>query len=211
MNDKTDQVIYDDVFQELIDQFCIDNDIPDMRTAPQSVWNSCLRYIYKNVFKGKDLLKTKELHLDINKVAPSNDNAYDPVIVAELLDVYIYDMCMKYDKEISIIGFSAFSGIDDNTLHAWGNNSGRDELSKSRKDIYKKLYHFREESLSNKLVTGNKNPVGLIAMLNRHYGWASPYVADSNKQRQALTAADLPRLGGSGTVPAAQIEGNVSE
>lgn len=211
MNDKTEQVIYDDVFQELIDQFCIDSKISDMRTAPQSVWNSCLRYIYKNVFRGKDLLKTKELHFDINKVAPSNDNAYDPVIVAELLDVYIYDMCMKYDKEISIIGFSAFSGIDDNTLHAWGNSSGRDELSKARKDIYKKLYHFREESLSNKLVTGNKNPVGLIAMLNRHYGWASPYVADSNKQRQALTAADLPRLGGSGPVPAAEIPENVSD
>lgn len=211
MNDKTEQVIYDDVFQELIDQFCIDSHISDMRTAPQSVWNSCLRYIYKNVFRGKDLLKTKELRLDINKVAPSNDNAYDPVIVAELLDVYIYDMCMKYDKEISLIGFSAFSGIDDNTLHAWGNSSGRDELSKARADIYKKLHCFREESLSNKLVTGNKNPVGLIAMLNRHYGWASPYVADSNKQRQALTAADLPRLGNSGPVPAAEIPENVSD
>ena len=64
-------------------------------------------------------------------------------------------------------------------------------------DIYKKLKEFREESLSNKLVTGNKNPVGVIAVLNRQYGWASPYTSDSNRQKTALTAAELPRLGGS--------------
>ena len=61
-------------------------------------------------------------------------------------------------------------------------------------DIYKKLSQFREESLSNKLVTGNKNPVGVIAVLNRQYGWASPYTSDSNRQKRALTAAELPKL-----------------
>ena len=63
--------------------------------------------------------------------------------------------------------------------------------------IYKKLSQFREESLSNKLVTGNKNPVGVIAVLNRQYGWASPYTSDSNRQKRALTAAELPKLTGS--------------
>ena len=60
--------------------------------------------------------------------------------------------------------------------------------------IYKKLCENREESLSNKLVTGNKNPVGVIAVLNRQFGWASPYTSDSNRQQQPLTAAQLPRL-----------------
>jgi hypothetical protein len=50
--------------------------------------------------------------------------------------------------------------------------------------IYKKLSSMREESLSNKLADGKQNPVGVIAMLNRHYGWASPYTSDSNKNRQ---------------------------
>ena len=53
----------------------------------------------------------------------------------------------------------------------------------------------REESLSNKLADGKQNPVGVIAMLNRHYGWASPYTSDSNRQKQSLTAAELPQLG----------------
>ena len=54
---------------------------------------------------------------------------------------------------------------------------------------------MREESLSNKLADGKQNPVGVIAMLNRHYGWASPYTADSNRQKQSLSASELPKLG----------------
>ena len=54
---------------------------------------------------------------------------------------------------------------------------------------------MREESLSNKLADGKQNPVGVIAMLNRHYGWSSPYVSDSSKSRKTLTDAELPRLG----------------
>ena len=61
-------------------------------------------------------------------------------------------------------------------------------------DIYKKLNEFREESLSNKLVTGNKNPVGVIAVLNRQYGWASPYTSDSNKQRKSISAEEIRQL-----------------
>ena len=64
-----------------------------------------------------------------------------------------------------------------------------------RSEIHKKLSQFREESLSNKLVTGNKNPVGVIAVLNRQYGWASPYTSDSNRQKRSLTADELPKLG----------------
>lgn len=189
--------IYDDVFQELIDQFCIDNNIDDMRTASQSVWNSCLRNIYKHLFKNSDVLKSKELQHTGNQVQSSNNNAYDITAVNELLDVYIYDLCMKYDKEVSIIGFTTLTGITQETIYEWGNSSGLNKLSQSRSEIYKKLNQFREESLSNKLATGNKNPVGILAILNRHYSWNLPGVSKESAPKQALTAADLPRLNGS--------------
>lgn len=54
---------------------------------------------------------------------------------------------------------------------------------------------MREESLSNKLVDGKQNPVGTIAVLNRQFGWASPYVSDANRNKASLTAAELPKLG----------------
>jgi hypothetical protein len=54
---------------------------------------------------------------------------------------------------------------------------------------------MREESLSNKLVDGKQNPVGVIACLNRHYNWSSPFTADANRNKSSLTAAELPKLG----------------
>lgn len=189
--------IYDNVFQELIDQFCIDNNIDDMRTASQSVWNSCLRNIYKHLFKNSDVLKSKELNHNGNQVQNSNNNAYNIPAVNELLDIYIYDLCQRYDKEVSIIGFSTLTGIDNETIRLWGNSGNNsDKLSQSRFGIYKKLFDFREESLSNKLATGNKNPVGILAILNRHYSWNLPGVSKETAPKQALTAAELPRLNG---------------
>lgn len=109
-----------------------------------------------------------------------------------VLDIYIYDMCMKYDKEVSILGFSSLTGIPDSTIYDWGKNT----LSSTASEILEKLRKYQEESLSNKLVTGAKNPVGVIAILNRRYGWASPYTSDSRQQARALSANELPQLGG---------------
>ena len=45
-------------------------------------------------------------------------------------------------------------------------------------------------------MTGNKNPVGVIAVLNRQFGWQSPYTSGSNRQVQPLSVSELPKLGG---------------
>ena len=112
-------------------------------------------------------------------------------------DIYI-DLCFINDKEVSIIGFSNLTGIDTELIYNWANENTK--LSTTSFNVYKKLSQFREESLSNKLVTGNKNPVGVIAVLNRQYGWASPYTSDSNRQKKSLTDAELPKLGASNCV-----------
>ena len=59
---------------------------------------------------------------------------------------------------------------------------------------------MREESLSNKLADGKQNPVGVIAILNRQYGWASPYTADSNRYKKSLSDSELPILSNSNCV-----------
>ena len=106
-------------------------------------------------------------------------------------------MCNSYNKEISIMGFSKLLGISYTIIEEWGNNyTNSNRLSSKSSEIYKKLLSERQESLSNKLADGKQNPVGVIAILNRHYGWASPYTADSNRQKKALDAAELPRLDG---------------
>lgn len=189
--EQTIEVFENDI-QLYLSMFCEENGIEDMKKESQAVWNSCLRYIYKHVFNNTDSLKQSVNIYNINNPIPSTYNSYDYDMVLKVLDIYIFDMCMRYDKEVSIIGFSTLTGIDESIIHDWGNNDRK--LSSSSSQIYKKLSQFREESLSNKLVTGNKNPVGVIAVLNRQYGWASPYTSDSNRQKNALTAAELPKL-----------------
>ena len=189
---ETDQGELIEVFENDLDKylhlFCEENDIPDMKKESQSVWNSCLRYIYTHVFKGKDLLKSKVLHNNINNTIPSNYNSYDYNILNHVLDLYIYNMCMKYDKEVSIIGFSTLTGVSDVIIHEWGNNGKPSSLSFN---IYKKLNQYREESLSNKLATGNKNPVGILAILNRHYQWNLPGVSKEAASKSNLTLEDM--------------------
>ena len=97
-----------------------------------------------------------------------------------------------YDKEVSVIGFCNLTGISQDCIYAWANNTR--ELSTSGNEVYKKLNQYREESLSNKLATGNKNPVGVLAILNRHYQWNMPGVSRENASKQTLSAAELPKL-----------------
>lgn len=189
--EQTIEVFENDI-QMYLTMFCEENGIEDMKKESQSVWNGALRYIRRHVFNNKDVLKSKDNINIYNNNIPSTFNAYNYDTVNNICDIYI-DLCFINDKEVSIIGFSNLTGIDNETINVWGNNDNK--LSSLSFGIYKKLTQFREESLSNKLVTGNKNPVGVIAVLNRQYGWASPYTSDSNRQKRTLTADELPKLG----------------
>lgn len=185
--------IYENDLLFYLIEFCEINAIEDIKKESQSVWNSALYYIQKKLFDS-NYFKSKENYSLNNKLfKESNYNSYNFELVMHVLDIYIYDMCMRYDKEISILGFSSLTGIPDSTIYDWEKNT----LSPTASEILQKLRKYQEESLSNKLVTGVKNPVGVIAILNRRYGWASPYTSDSRQQTRALSANELPQLGGS--------------
>ena len=190
--EQTIEVFENDI-QLYLSMFCEENGIEDMKKESQAVWNSCLRYIYKHVFNNTDSLKQSVNIYNINNPIPSTYNSYDYDMVLKVLDIYIFDMCMRYDKEVSIIGFSTLTGIDESVIYDWGNGeSGK--LSTLSSKVYKKLSQFREESLSNKLVTGKQNPVGILGVLNRHYQWNMPGVSREQANKTALTAAELPKL-----------------
>ena len=184
--------VFENDIEYYLQEFAEKQNIDDFRSVPQSVWNGALRYVYKHVFKDSNILKcTTNTTLYSN--IPSNHNMYNYDMVNYVLNIYL-DYCMNFNKEISILGFSNLTGIDNETINVWGD--GNNKLSTAPFGIYKKLVTMREESLANKLADGKQNPVGVIAMLNRHYGWASPYTADARKQQGALSAAELPKLGG---------------
>ena len=208
-NEDFDAEVYENDIDLWLDQFKQEQNIDDFKTAPQSVWNGALKYVHRHLIKpNPGILRQRKTTTAGGSFIPSNYNAYDYDIVLQVLDYYIY-LCQIYSKEISIVGFSNLTGIDTDTINEWGNENIK--LSSTSAVIYKKLVKMREESLSNKLADGKQNPVGVIAMLNRHYGWASPYTADANRQKVALSASDLPRLGEkTGLLPLAESTENVA-
>lgn len=206
MERVTEQVqtveVFENDIQLYLSMFCEENGIEDMKKESQSVWNSALMYIKRHVFSTSDILKSHNNIINNNNSIDSNYNAYNYELVNSVCDYYIY-ICMLNDKEVSAIGFSLLTGIDRYTLATWRDEGTK--LSTLSSDIGKKISDFREESLSNKLATGKQNPVGVIAILNRQYGWASPYTADSNRQKRALTDAELPRLGDGNDIKALDV------
>ena len=178
--------LYENAICDYLDQYIYTHEIEDMRREPQSRWNAALLYINKNYFKlHQDLLKAGNYctgNLVYNNA--SNNNAYDLEVINNICDIYI-DLCYEYDKEISILGFSKLTGINQDTFYDWGNSSSRPGSLGC--EIYKKLSREREESLSNMLISGKRNPVGLLGALNRHYGWNMGQPRGvSGEQRQSI-------------------------
>ena len=193
--------IFENDIQLYLSMFCEENGIEDMKKESQSVWNGALMYIKRHVFNNSSVLKSStplsgynnnNYNNQYSNLNNSNCNSYNIDIVNSICDYYIY-LCMMYDKEISIMGFSLLTGIHYDTISAWGREGTK--LSNLSSSIAQKLVKFREESLSNKLITGKRNPVGVIAVLNRQFGWASPYTSDSRSQNKPLPANELPTLG----------------
>lgn len=185
-----------EVFESDIDLylklFCEEQNIEHLKAESQSVWNAALMYVKRHVFNTSDILKSNNNIINNNSIMDSNYNQYNYDLVNNICDYYIY-LCMMYDKEVSAIGFSLLTGIDRYTIATW--RDGQNKLSTKSLDIGKKIYDYREESLSNKLVTGKQNPVGVLGVLNRHYAWNLPGVSKERTSERALTAAELPKLG----------------
>lgn len=92
----------------------------------------------------------------------------DYKIINEIMDIYFY-ICSLYDKYISLMGFVSFSGIDENTVINWSDK----KASSNFRELHKKLLARSEESLTNNLATGRKNPMGNLAILNNRFAWST--------------------------------------
>lgn len=176
--------VYTDRIQESIANYCIDHDIGqnDIYTFDQQRWNSVLLYIYRSVFKP---CKNDGVVRRYNE--KSNIDYDDKELIDNICDIYI-SLCYEYSKEVSIMGFNKLTGIDEETINNWANDTGAERGSLG---VRKKLLAEREESLSNKLASGKGNPVGILGILNRHYGWN---MGQPRGQNSAQKPPDLPGI-----------------
>jgi len=162
-----------EVYQNQIDiylkMFCEENEIENMKKESQSVWNAALMYIQHHVF---------------NTGIPGRmrcGNRYDDADVLMAICEYYIFLCYLHDKEVSLRGFCKLTGINEDTLFTWKTKEYRGSSTK-HSELYKKLNLEREESLSSKLATANKNPIGTLAILNHWYGWNMQPVVQERTQ-----------------------------
>ena len=176
-----------DVFKDDIDMYINlwmeERNIEDLCKISQNRWYNCCKYVYENVFK----VNPKYLKDDNNI-----NNAYDTDKVNEVLDIYI-DLCNDYEKVVNIVGFTFFTGIHRDTLNGWVNGV---QLGSSGSDICKKIDQMREESLVGLQISGKNNPMCYMPSLNKYCGFNMPGVRDQGARARALTASELPKLGG---------------
>lgn len=192
-----------DIFENDIDQalamFCEDQGIDNLRAIPQTVWNAALMYVRKIVFPVPDRLKrhrplpgynNNNYNNQYSNLNNSDCNAYDIDTVNSVCDYYIY-LCNVYNKGVTISGFCYLTGISQYTVYEWGNNNRG--LSQSSCEIYKKLSKAYEDSAESKL-WGNKNPVAVMAILNKRFGWNLPGVSKEQTLKAPITSDKLPDL-----------------
>ena len=84
--------VYENDIQMYLKMFCEENDIDDLKKESQAVWNSCLYYIHKRVFKGTDKLKSKQLFNNINNNIQTICNMSDYDMLLKILDIHAHDM-----------------------------------------------------------------------------------------------------------------------
>lgn len=174
--------VYNNNIEESIANYCIEHDLKekDLYTIDQSRWNSVLLYVYRHVFK--PLRSDKRMYNENSNIDYSNKELLDSIC-----DIYI-NLCYEYSKEVSIMGFSKLTGIDTETIYNWAKDPG---AGRGSFGVSKKLKSEREESLSNKLASGKGNPVGILGILNRHYGWN---MGQPRGQEQRQKAPDIPQI-----------------
>lgn len=170
------------------------NSVNDISGFTQNKWYSVLMYVSNDcMIANKPLLKADNTYVSVLGGPISQYNLY---IIDGLYTVYTY-ICNEYDKGITPYGYSLLLGIDyyvfTNILDGDGGaNDGK--LSSIRHEIYKKVYASYEQSAEARLWS-NKNPVALMAITNRRFGWNMPGVGRESSGRSALGAAELPKLG----------------
>jgi len=193
--EQTQEVFENDIAMYL-QLFCEEQGIEDMKKESQSVWTAALIYIKRHVFNVPGILKmSRPLDGYINNnynnqysnVNFSNCNAYDIDKVNSICDYYIY-ICYMYNKGVTISGFSKLTGINQDTIHDWGNEINK--LNTSGCEIYKKLSAEYEDSLEAKLWS-NKNPVAHMAIANKRFGWNMPGVKEEKKRLQDSTSEQI--------------------
>lgn len=164
--------------------------------ATQSQYHGLMQYIYNKYIKDKYILTVSKDDRTIpgSIYALKSSNAYDIDKLNTLLDWYI-NTCNRYDKAITEVGYILLTGIDYDSIRKWRIDNSSDRVSYLRFCLAEKLHSMEEESLQSINITGKRNAVGIIEMLNYKHGHSARIAAAETAAKvTAMPATALPVL-----------------
>lgn len=182
--------IYDNDIDVAIDNACQELEIDDLRKEGQRRWKAVLQLVGKQLFSNKKILRSRELKINEGNKIPTNNNRYDYNILNSLCDYYIY-ISNKYNKFVSIEGFSYFTNIPMDSIINWKDNKDlTGELNNLSYQIYEKITHSRLENIKDNALD-NPNVTGTIAVGNWEYQLNMPGVKTEQQPISAKNAEEI--------------------
>lgn len=171
---KNDPQAVQNRIQEIIDSYCLDNDVDKSEIHPQ-IWLDIIDEIHEKLFLVfPNMLKKDSL---IN-------NEYD---VNKLYIIYIIyrRICNKHKMILNLNGYCNLTGVHRQTIYNLSGTSGSNGF-----DIYKLLMDSNEEILSAKLQEKGRNPMSILPILNHVHNWALPGSTKEVIDRRQLASRD---------------------
>ena len=182
--------IYDNDIDLAIDNACQQLEIDDLRKEGQRRWKAVLQLVGKQLFSNKKILRSRELKINEGNKIPTNNNRYDYNILNSLCDYYIY-ISNKYNKFVSIEGFSYFTNIPMDSIINWKDNKDlTGELNNLSYQIYEKITHSRLENIKDNALD-NPNVTGTIAVGNWEYQLNMPGVKTEQQTISAKNSEEI--------------------
>lgn len=166
--------------------FCMAQNIQDMRKEPQNIFRAALKYIQFNVFHNTENLKQKIDTWDNFVPYKGRFN------FRFLLDIYnIYEnLCLVNNKEVSLIDYSFFTGIKYAKLIDWNGKYNKGVLSELSPDCNYLIENIR--STKEATIEGNgKADLITMAKLNHYYDWNVQGIKSDNSEAKALSVSEL--------------------
>lgn len=176
------QIYTDDIEQAIIDIcYSINVKPEDIINISQRQFKYILSQIGKRLFPDKLIKNTYSTTLQ-RPIYEIDNN------IADILCNYYIDLCNKYNKLISLDGYSKLLNMDYDTVCRWKDK----EPNSKKKSIHERLFREREKNLEDACFDST-GAIGKIAVANHLYNW-------DNKQSfqpvtiNVLSADTLPVL-----------------
>ena len=180
--------------KNIIFQWCIDNEIENMRKASSLQWGAAC------MFCGQYIKQNKILY-DIEKTAARGGVCqYDLEKVIALADIWVY-LCQTFGKIPLVNDFIYFSGVSRGWFYG-SNGHNNNTLTSAGGELIKKLSDLQAAAFASGISDGRENPTGKIYLTKALFGWSDTgggmISADDRQEKTAalpdLSVLELPKL-----------------